>query len=275
VLGKLALDMSQLGGSQMPLVRYDRVGDHTAAIILDDPGTRNALSDEMLDDLLCALVRAEEDATVRVVVISSSHQRVFSSGGNLKGFSDDRPVIEKYFGLSRFPELFRHITNLSKPVICKVNGAALAGAFGLVLACDLIVASESATFGCPEITVGVFPFMISALMLRSLGRQQTLRLLLLGEQFSAAQGRDMGFVNEVVPDRKLDETVQAWADRLAGFSPLLLRLGKSALDVSRDLPLSQALDVLQAQLALALTTEDVAEGVAAFREKREPVWRQR
>jgi enoyl-CoA hydratase len=259
----------------MPLVRYEIADGQTAEIVLDDPGTRNALSDEMLDELLGALLRAQHDAAARVVVISSSHERVFSSGGNLKGFADERAPIDKYLGLSRFPDLFRCLGTLGKPVICKVNGAALAGAFGLALACDLIVAGESAIFGCPEITVGVFPFMISALMFRSLGRQQAHRLLLLGEQISAQRGQELGFVNEVVPDGDLDETVRAWAGRLASFSPLLVRLGKDALNVSRDLPLSQALEVMRAQLALAFTTADLAEGVAAFREKREPVWQLR
>jgi enoyl-CoA hydratase len=112
-------------------------------------------------------------------------------------------------------------------------------------------------------------------MFRSLGRQQAHRLLLLGEQISAQRGQELGFVNEVVPDGDLDETVRAWAGRLASFSPLLVRLGKDALNVSRDLPLSQALEVMRAQLALAFTTADLAEGVAAFREKREPVWQLR
>lgn len=257
------------------LVRY-RLDDHGVAwVTLDDPGTRNALGDELLDDLLAALERAKGDDEVRVVVLGSSHERVFSSGGNLKAFADDRPPIAKYAGLDRFPRLFKLIAALGKPVLCAAGGDVLAGAFGLALACDLVVAKESARFGCPEINVGAFPFMISALIYRNVGRLKANELMMLGDTMSAAEAAELGAVNRVVPDTEFDETVRTWAHRVAGKSPLLMRLGKDALDATRDLEFGKALDVLRAQLALAFTTEDLVEGVRAFREKREPVWRRR
>jgi enoyl-CoA hydratase len=151
----------------------------------------------------------------------------------------------------------------------------LAGAFGLALACDLVVAKESARFGCPEINVGAFPFMISALIYRNVGRLKANELMMLGDTVSAAEAAELGVVNKVVPDAEFDETVRSWAHRVAGKSPLLMKLGKDALDATRDLEFGKALDVLQAQLALAFTTEDLVEGVRAFREKREPVWQRR
>jgi enoyl-CoA hydratase/carnithine racemase len=151
----------------------------------------------------------------------------------------------------------------------------LAGAFGLALACDLIVAKESARFGCPEVDVGAFPFMISALIYRSISRAKANELMLLGDLVSAEQGREMGFVNVVVPDEAFETTVREWAGRLAAKSPLLMRLGKNAIAATRDLPLEQALAAMQAQLALAFTTEDLAEGVRAFGEKRAPDWKMR
>ncbi|MFF3380438.1 enoyl-CoA hydratase/isomerase family protein [Streptomyces sp. NPDC002680] len=257
------------------LVRY-RIDEQGAAwVTLDDPETRNALSDELLDELLAALETARADDDVRVVVLESSHERIFSSGGNLKAFADDRPPIVKYAGLDRFPRLFKLIAALGKPVLCAAGGDVLAGAFGLALACDLVVAKESARFGCPEINVGAFPFMISALIYRNVGRMKANELMMLGDTVSAAEAADLGVVNKVVPDAEFDETVRAWAHRVAGKSPLLMKLGKDALEATRDLDLGKALDVLQAQLALAFTTEDLVEGVQAFREKRDPVWRRR
>jgi enoyl-CoA hydratase len=257
------------------LVRYELDEQGVAFITLDDPDTRNALGDELLDELLAALTQAKDDDGVRVVVLRSSHERVFSSGGNLKAFADGQPTIAKYAGLERFPRLYALLAALGKPVICAANGDVLAGAFGIALACDLIIAKESARFGCPEINVGAFPFMISALIYRSIGRMKANELMFLGDLISAEAGRELGFVNTVVLDEQFDATVRDWAHRVAAKSPLLLRLGKNAIDVTRDLPLEQALAVMQAQLALAFTTEDLVEGVTAFRQKRPPQWTMR
>ncbi|HWE90057.1 MAG TPA: enoyl-CoA hydratase/isomerase family protein [Pseudonocardiaceae bacterium] len=267
--------MAERATMSASLVRYETDEHGVAFVVLDDPATRNALSDELLDELLAALENAKADESVRVVVLTSSHDRVFSSGGNLKAFADDRPPIAKYAGLDRFPRLFGLIGALGKPVICAANGDVLAGAFGLALACDLIIAKESVRFGCPEINVGAFPFMISALIYRNIGRMKANELMMLGESVTADEARELGIVNRVVPEAEFEDTVRDWARRLAAKSPLLMKLGKDAIDTTRDLALSDALDVLQAQLALAFTTEDLAEGVRAFREKRPPRWQRR
>ncbi|HEX4402280.1 MAG TPA: enoyl-CoA hydratase/isomerase family protein [Galbitalea sp.] len=254
------------------LVRIDTPAEGVRYLTLDDPVTRNALGDELLDQLLAALEAARDDETVRVVVITSSHDRIFSSGGNLKAFGDERPMAEKYAGLERFPRLYTLLGALGKPVICAANGDVLAGAFGLALACDLVIAKESAKFGCPEINVGVFPFMISALIYRNIDRMKANELMMVGDLVSAAEGATIGFVNRVVPDASFDAEVLAWATKIAAKSPLLMRLGKQAINSTRDMALGQALSALQTQLALAFATEDMREGVAAFREKRDPKW---
>lgn len=259
----------------MALVDY-RVDDHGVAFVtLDSPETRNALSDELLDELLGALERAGADDDVRVLVLGSSHDRVFSAGGDLKAFAGDAPTIEKYAGLDRFPRLYSAIGGLGKPVVCAAGGDVLAGAFGLALACDLVIAREGVRFGCPEINVGVFPFMISALIYRNVPRMRANQLMLLGDLVDAAEAERMDIVNAVVPAEEFEETVRAWAHRLAEKSPLLMRLGKDAIDSTRDLSLPDAMAALRGQLALAFTTEDIKEGVAAFREKRAPVWAMR
>lgn len=256
-------------------IRIDRPASGVAYIVLDSPETRNALSDALLDELLDALQTVRDDEAVRVVVLASSHERVFSAGGDLKAFGDARPLVEKHAGLDRFPRLYLLLAELGKPVICAANGDVLAGAFGIALACDLVIASETARFGCPEINVGVFPFMISALLFRNVPRMRANELMMFGDPVDANEAHRLGFVNRVVPAAEFDETVLTWAERLATKSPLLMELGKDALAGTRDLALPDALSFLRDRLALAFSTEDMKEGVTAFREKRTPEWRRR
>ena len=252
-------------------LRYD-VQDHVATIAMDRPEVRNALSDELLDDLLAAFAQARADDDVRVVVLTSTHEKVFSAGGDLKGFTSEHPLVHKHFASGKFVQLFQAIGSLGKPSLCAANGHVLAGALGLALACDLIVAKESARFGTPEINVGVFPFMIMALIYRNVGRKKTNELLLLGEQVSAAEAERIGIVNKVVPDAEFDAAVADWAGKLAAKSPLLMRMGKAAMYRQQDMAFDDALEYLHAQLSLAFSTDDIKEGVTAFMEKREPVW---
>jgi enoyl-CoA hydratase/carnithine racemase len=256
-------------------VRYDVADTGVATIALDHPETRNALSDEVLDDLLAAFTAARDDDAVRCVVLTSTHEKVFSSGGNLAGFAEQVPLVHKHFATERFPKLFQLIGDLGKPSICAANGHVLAGGLGLALACDLIIAHERATFGTPEINVGVFPFMIMALIYRNIGRKKTNELLLLGERIDAAEAERIGIVNKVVPAEEFETAVDAWAVKLAGKSPVLMRLGKDAMYRQQDLPFVAALELLHHNLTLAFATEDIQEGVAAFFEKREPEWKGR
>lgn len=252
-------------------VRYD-VADLVATIALDQPETRNALSDEVLSDLIAAFERARDDDAVRAVVLTSTHEKVFSSGGNLAGFAAEVPLVHKHFGTDKFPALFRLIGELGKPTLCAANGHVLAGALGLALACDLIVAREGVTFGTPEINVGVFPFMIMALIYRNVGRKKTNELLLLGDRIDAAEAERIGIVNKVVPAGEFDAAVADWAARLASKSPVLMRLGKDAMFRQQDMPFADALEYLHHNLTLAFSTEDIQEGVKAFFEKRDPQW---
>jgi 3-hydroxypropionyl-coenzyme A dehydratase len=256
-------------------VLYDVADTGVATITLNDPDTRNALSAELLGGLIESFERARDEVEVRCVVLRSSHERTFSSGANLGGFAAEMALVHKHFGGEGFVGLFKLIGELGKPTICAAGGHVLAGALGIALACDLVVAGETASFGTPEINIGAFPFMIMALIYRNVPRKKASELLLLGERWSAEQAREAGIVNRVVPDAELDATVADWAGKLAGKSPVIMRLGKEAMRRQLDMPLDDALDYLRAQLTIAQSTEDIVEGVTAFFEKRDPQWKGR
>jgi enoyl-CoA hydratase/carnithine racemase len=261
------------------LTKYEkityRVADRVATITLDDPETRNALSDELLSELLEALRAAKADDDVRVVVLASSHEKVFSAGGNLGGFAADVPTAHKFMATSLFPQVFIELGELGKPSIVAASGHVLAGSLGIAMACDLIIAKDTAGFGTPEINVGLFPFMIMALIYRNVGRKKTTEMLLLGERLTAEEAREAGIVNKVVAADEFDAAVADWAQKLASKSPLVMRLGKDAMWRQLDMPLVDALDYLRSQLTIELSTEDAIEGVTAFFEKREPEWKGR
>jgi len=253
-------------------ILYEVRDDGVARVTLNTPDNRNALSNQLMDDLLAALESARDDDDVRCLVLTSSHDRVFSAGASLDQFAADVPLVHKHFGTERLPRLFQTIMQLGKPTICAANGHVLAGALGVALACDLIVAKDTATFGTPEINVGVFPFMIMALIYRNVPRKKTNELLLLGDRISAEEARRIGIVNRVVAGDEFDGAVDEWATRLAAKSPVLMRLGKDAMYRQLDMPIEDAFEYLRGQLSVAFTTEDIQEGVRAFFEKRDPKW---
>jgi enoyl-CoA hydratase/carnithine racemase len=247
-------------------LRYE-VADAVATISLDRPDARNALSDLVLTELLAAFERSRDDGGVRCVVLASTHPTVFSSGGDLAHFAEADVTL--------FPRLFKLIGELGKPVVCAAGGHVLAGALGLALACDLVVASERATFGTPEVDVGLFGFMVSALLARNVGPKACSELLLLGDRIDAHEARRIGIVNRVVAPDELDAAVAAWAAQIAGRSAFVMRLGKDALRRTQDMALDDALAVLSQQLSVALASDDAREGIAAFLERREPRWSDR
>ena len=250
-----------------------QVEDGQALLTIDRPAARNALSPEVVQGLRAALARAEADPSVRAVVLTGAGDRVFSAGGDLaatpNGYLAGHALRREYGAL------LEALSASPLPTIARVNGHALGGGLGLVLACDLAVAVDSAELGTPETDVGLFPMMVLAWLQRHLGRKRALELVLTGDRLRAEEALRWGLVNRVVPRDELDAATRTLAARLAGKSRAILALGKSAFRTAEDLPLPQAVDFLAGQLSLNLGAEDAAEGVAAFLERRAPAWKDR
>jgi enoyl-CoA hydratase len=252
-----------------------QVSGSVATLTLNRPEQRNALSAELLGDLVEAARRARDDDAVRAVVLTGAGDKVFCAGADLGGFAADVPLVEKHFASDGFLEFFRLMPQLGKPSLCAANGHVLAGGMGLALSCDLVIAKQGITFGTPEINVGAFPYMIMALIYRNVPRKKVNEMMLLGERLSAEQAVEYGLANKVVPEKEFQASVDDWAAKLASKSPVLMRLGHDAMYRQQDMAFDDALEFLRSQLSLTFTTEDIVEGVNAFFEKRDPEWKGR
>ncbi|MGZ5308942.1 MAG: enoyl-CoA hydratase/isomerase family protein [Solirubrobacterales bacterium] len=246
-----------------------------ATVTLNRPEQRNALSGQLLSELVESMKRARDDDEVKAVVLTGAGDKVFCAGADLGGFAADLPLVEKHFASDLFLEFFRLMPKLGKPTLCAANGHVLAGGMGLALSCDLVIAKEGATFGTPEINVGAFPYMIMAIIYRNVPRKKVNEMMLLGERLSAEDAVEYGLANKVVPAKEFQAAVDEWASKLASKSPVLMRLGHDAMYRQQDMAVDDALEYLRSQLSLTFSTEDILEGVQAFFEKREPKWKGR
>ena len=259
----------------------DSHGDAYAAILLDDtsavarltlnrPDKRNPIGPALCGELVHALARIKANSEVRVVVLTGAGP-VFSAGGDLSAMQ--QPGGSESVPPSTLVELFVTMHELGKPIIAMVNGHALAGGLGLMVACDLVIASDAAQFGTTEITVGLWPMMITAELTRSLGRKKTLEMMLTGRKMDAGEALAIGLVNRVVPAASLEAETMLLANQIAEKSPAAIGLGLRAFYRSQDMEIEPQLRYLQAELGRVLALEDAAEGIAAFLGKRKPVWK--
>src|SRR4051794_32957680 len=195
-----------------------------ATLTLNRPDQRNALSGQLLTELVDAVKRVRDDDEVRAMVLTGAGDKVFCAGADLGGFAADVPLVQKHFASDLFLEFFRLMPRLGKPSLCAANGHVLAGGMGLALSCDLLIAKEGATFGTPEINVGAFPYMIMAIIYRNVPRKKVNEMMLLAERLSAEQAVEYGLANRVVATGEFDDAVADWATKLASKSPVLMRL---------------------------------------------------
>ena len=255
------------------MLRYES-GDGRATITIDDPERHNPLTNATMRELTEAVRRAAADTDVRVIVITGAGDRTFSAGGDLSGGFVDAPLTD-HAARGALADLFRALRRCGKPVVARVNGHALGGGFGLAAACDVVVATETATLGTPEIGVGLWPMMITAVLVPLVPRRPLLEMMLTGRRLSAAAARDLGVVSHVVDPAELDAATDEVVAQLLTRSPATLALGNQAFYAVTDMDLDSALDHLHVGLTAIAMTDDAAEGVAAFGEKRRPEWRGR
>jgi enoyl-CoA hydratase/carnithine racemase len=287
------------------------VSQNVARITINRPERRNAMSWEVVCDLRSAIASARRDPEVQVVVLTGAGDEAFCSGADLGSMSQGTatgsgaggadvsvpsatgsgtgagaretsdasksPFLEQHEARGEVAALFEDLWGLGKPTIARVQGWAMAGGFGLALACDLVVASERARFGAPEINVGLWPFMITVPLMRSMPAKKALELMLTGRQVDAAEAERIGFVTRVVAHDGLDRAVEELASALASKSPSSMKLGRDSFYRTWDMDMNSgaALDHLHAMLTLTNLTEDAKEGMAAFLDKRPPEWRGR
>ena len=248
------------------------VSDGVGTVTINRPERRNAMSWDVITGLRAVVTSAKTDPSVRVLVLTGAGDKAFCAGADLTGMASDTSYVEVHDARGELARLFLDMYALGKPTVARVRGYALAGGFGLALACDFVVASDDAQFGTPEIDVGLWPYMITVPLLRSMPPKKVLELMLTGRRVDAAEAERIGFVNRVVPAAELDRATEELATTLASKSPAIVKLGRDSFYNVLDLSAREALDLLHPMLTITTSTEDAREGIAAFVEKRKPNW---
>ena len=246
-----------------------RVDNNVAFFTINREAQRNAISLEAIELFLKYLDDAEKDQNARVILITGAGDKAFCSGADLASAVEGR--IAK--GFNRYANLLKKLAACPKPVVARVNGACMAGGIGLMLACDIVIAKNEATFGTPEVKVGLWPMMIGALIYRNMLRKKAMEMVLLGERLSAAQAVELGLITRSVPSEKLDVEVEKVLRSLVSKSPIGMKIGKEAFYAMADMPFEEAVDFLAGKIAQVAATQDAAEGITAYIEKRKPVFK--
>lgn len=256
----------------MAAVRYEQEG-RKARLTIDREAQRNSISAEVLRELAEHLDRAGADPGVGCVLLTGAGERTFCAGADLGMVPQGEGILASNDARRAYGQLLLKLARCPKPSVAVVNGLALAGGVGLVLACDLAVMADDAALGLPEIDRGLFPFQVMGLLSRHVGRKRALELALTGQRIPAKQAEAWGLVNRAVPRAELWGAANALADALAAKSSAVMALGRRAFYAAEPLAPEPAMEHLAGQLSLNALMEDAAEGVTAFFEKREPVWK--
>lgn len=244
--------------------------DFVATITLNRPAELNTFNSALADELYQALRQLDADPQARVVLLKGEG-KAFCAGIDVKEMSGKSPQeLKAWVENMERPLVF--MSQMNKPVIAQVHGVAAANGGGLVAAADLAIVSEKARIGYTAVNVGLFCLGPAVPLSRMVGRKHALELLLFGELISAAKALEIGLVNLVVPPDDLEKEARRWAARLAKKSPLAVQIGKKSYYAMADLEYHKAFDMMNEGFARLCSTADAAEGVAAFLEKRDPVW---
>ncbi len=246
-----------------------RVENNVGYLTINREPKRNSISGEVVSLFNKYLDEAENDNDIRVICITGSGDKAFCSGadlGDMKSGGDGKGESP----ITGYANLIKRIATYPKPTVARINGYCLAGGTGFMLACDIVIAKDTAKFGTPDVNVGLFPMMIGALIFRNVLKKKAMEMILLGEKLTAAEALEMGMITRAVPPEDFDAEVEKVLENLSGKSPIGMKIGKEALHNMADKPLEEALDYLSEKLVEVALTEDAVEGLTAFLEKRKP-----
>jgi enoyl-CoA hydratase len=249
--------------------------DKVVTLTISREDKRNALSPTAIKELADALNKYSDDPDYGVLVLTGAGSRVFSAGADFgEAMGNVSDSLGKCEASGGFANLLKSIRNLNKPLVARINGHALGGGFGLASACDIVIAAEDCQFGTPEVTVGLFPWIIMPVLLAATPyRKKFLEMVLTGGKMDAKTAMEMGFVNHVVPRDQQDAKVSEVCALLASRSPRIARMGRHYFFDVLDMDYGQAIDYGVSMLAANMGAEEATEGVTAFLEKRKPVWK--
>jgi len=239
-------------------------------ITLNRPDKRNAINQDVIDGVRQGLRLAHEDPAMRAIVLTGAGGKAFCAGADLQpgsGFMFDYATPN-----GAYADMLRQAQNATLPIVARVNGVCMAGGMGLLCMADMAVASETALFGLPEVKVGVFPMQVLSILQNLVAPRVVREWCITGEAFDAATALRHGLLNHVAPEAELDQRTDWLVGRIVDKSPTAIRRGKYAMRALAAMPFDQAIAYMESQIALLALSEDGREGLAAFNEKRKPVW---
>lgn len=251
-------------------VLFEKRG-HAGWITINRAAKRNAINGAVISGILAGLEASARDADIRAVILTGAGDKSFCAGADLSGGTD---MFKGNFAepTQPFANLLRAAHTCRLPILARVNGTCMAGGMGLLGMCDMAVAADHAIFGLPEVKIGVFPMQVLSVLQLLVARRDLMELCVTGEPIDAAAAVRMRLVNYSVPAAELDAKTDWLLKRIVDKSPTAIRRGKYAMAAIADMSFEQALSFTETQIGVTALTEDAAEGVAAFTEKRSPVW---